>query len=119
MDKGIDRTGLRVQTQLHSGNKKSDFCYSLRTGLVFMCAIRGWPTDEPTCAGDTLDKDLKYCLSQSKEPNWWVDFYGCTDAEQCKTYRPPCRQKCYDEHEARKITGADPEWTRCVRTCSE
>lgn len=92
--------GLRVRTLIQAGNAASDACYFTRNINVVICNTEGWPALSD-CAGDNMEKDLKECLSTSGEANWWKDFPGCTSASQCTGYRPPLRQKCYNEYAAR------------------
>ncbi len=109
------QTGLRTQTRLQAGNPASDACYIQRNYKTIQCTLEGWGSLD--CAGDANEYSLKVCLSRSGEPDWWKDFPGCTSSWQCESYRPPCRQKCYNEFRSGGGSFFFPEWTRCVQAC--
>jgi len=83
MLKKQNHTGLALQTSIKSGNLISDNCYFRRNGEVFGCSLTGWPQNGGVCTGNTIEHELKECLYDSGEPNWWKDFPGCTSSDQC------------------------------------
>lgn len=83
--------GLHLSTHLQAGYVEGDRCYATRNMRSLLCGISGWPQHDPQkslCAGNNSERELKDCLYNSKVPNWWNAFPGCTDAQQCYDRRP-------------------------------
>ncbi len=83
MRKTVNLAGLRLHTNVQAGNLISDNCYYQRNTSVFGCSLLQWPQNGGDCTGNKLEQNLKECLYDSGEPNWWKDFPGCTSAKQC------------------------------------
>lgn len=83
--------GLNVRTHTCAGNIRTDMCYFLRNMRSLECNSVGWPQNDPVhpeCAGKNNEIDLKECLHNAGEPDWWKSFEGCTSADQCWQTRP-------------------------------
>ncbi len=84
-------SGFPLSTHLQAGYLGGDLCYGERNTRSFLCGINGWPQHDPQkpmCAGNNNERRLIECLYESKAPNWWNAFPGCTDAAQCYNQRP-------------------------------
>lgn len=124
---------LCVSTRIRAGDPlRAAACYVTRNFDVINCALVGWDSGKYLyCKGDAVEMQLKACLAGSTEEGWYRSFPGCTDADMCAGYRPPCRQKCFHEMIARgkidknrfSLDSVDQEntaeWDRCLRTCSD